>query len=87
MGVEEYKDFETRITGILKSYLTIMIFLFGLFGSVIAWDTIERIKLTKDYEQLRNDFGVYLLTSPDDHKNTIMYNELIKRYFPTRGGG
>lgn len=82
MENEEYKSLESRITGILRTYLTVIIFLFGFFGTIIGWTAIEQIKTTKQLEQLKNDFGIYILMSPDDHKNNLFYNELLKKYFP-----
>ena len=83
MSEEDQKKFETRMIETLKTYLTIMLFLFGIFGGVIGWNTVERIKLTKDYEQLRTDFGVTLIyMSAVEQEANPMYSDIIKRYFP-----
>lgn len=81
----DYQEFKKEIIGTLRNYLSIILFLFTLFGGVISWNTIERINLTRDYEQLRSDFGIFLITCPPEYKKSIMYDELIKKYFPRRG--
>jgi len=81
----EYIEFKREIIGSLRNYLSVFLFLFTIFGGVIGWNTVERINLTKDYEGLRNDFGIFLITCPPEYKKTIMYDQLIEKYFPKRG--
>jgi hypothetical protein len=82
MSTAEMKEFRDEVLRTLKTYLQIMIFMFGILASVIGWNTVERLRLTRDYESLRSDFGIILMTSPSDHRQSMMFDEITKKYFP-----
>ena len=85
--IETIKENRAEIISSVKNtlglYLKIMIFVFSIFGGVIAWNTTERLTLVRDYQQMRNDFGTFLLTCPPDHQQSqILFDEMLKRYYP-----
>jgi len=67
----------------IKWMIGLLIIVLVAFG---GWLAIDHLTLKQDHKDLKTDFGtVLMLTSPDNHQ-FLGYDELLNKYFPSRGG-
>jgi hypothetical protein len=90
---EEFKTFadtlkdeiKKDVTNIVRWYLGFSFGIIVLLAGFIGWTAKSSIQNKLDHEALKNDFGTVLMITQPAHSDALMFNEMVKKYNPTRG--
>lgn len=50
-----------------------------------SWLAIDHLDLKEKHKELKTDFGTVLRTTQFLHQDAVGYNEIVDKYFPSRG--
>lgn len=91
--LEQVEKKNGEIVNMLKWFCGILFALLMSFGGWLAVDHLtfknktetELHGMKADHKELKNDFGIILRTTEIDHKNCVGFDEMVNKYFPSRG--
>lgn len=51
-----------------------------------GWIALNHMELKQEHKTLQSDFGTVIKITQPLHQNCIGYEELVNKYYPSRGG-
>lgn len=82
---EEMGKLKDEIVHTMRWYLAFSFGVIMLLSGWIGYLSKEMIDVKKQHESMRSDFGLSLLITASQHTTAIGYQELVNKYYPSRG--
>jgi hypothetical protein len=78
-------DITTKVTELVRWYIGLSFGFTLMLGGFIGWTAKTTMDNKSDHEALKSDFATVLLITQPEHKDAIMFNEMVRKYNPSRG--
>lgn len=82
---EEMGKLKADIVSTMKWYLGFSFGVIMILSGWIGYLSKEIVEVKKQTDSLKSDFGLSLLITASHHSTSIGYQELVSKYYPSRG--